>query len=79
MPLTFETKVMMSATFSPVIVVGTYVTLRMIQYLQCDRVRKTDIDELVLFEQGGSTDDMVALHIKAGSRLRDQALLAMAS
>ena len=58
MPLTFETKVMMSATFSPVIVVGTYVTLRMIQYLQCDRVRKTDIDELVLFEQGGSTDDI---------------------
>ena len=38
----------------PVIVVGTYVGLRMIQYLQWDRVRNlTDIDELVLFEQGG--------------------------
>ena len=52
---------MMSATFAPVIVVGTYVTLRMIQYLQCDRGRgKTDIDELVLFEQGGGdTDAMI--------------------
>ena len=55
-PLTLETRAMMSATFAPVLVAGTYVTLRMIAYLQCGdsgRRGKTDIDELVLFEQGG--------------------------
>ena len=64
-PLTLETRAMMSATFAPVLVVGTYVTLRMIAYLQCGdsgrRRGKTDIDELVLFEQGGESADDICM------------------
>ena len=34
---------------------GTYINYKMVRYLSGDRVRKTAIDELILFEQGGDT------------------------